>query len=99
MPQRHEDYAPGYGRRSPRTHATSDAPALSLNGEWRFRPSPTIAAAPVEVATVDLDDSAWDRLPVPAHWQSHGPGAPIYTRRHRPAPSWPQHARGARPPV
>ena len=25
------------------------------------------------------DDTRWDRLPVPSHWQLHGYGAPAYT--------------------
>ena len=75
----YEEYAPGAGRRAPRACFTSDAQALTLNGDWRFRLSPTVAAAGDDVGALDLDDSDWDLLPVPAHWQLHGHGTPIYT--------------------
>src|ERR671921_1741266 len=55
---------------APRARLRSDAPALSLDGEWAFR----------------LDDGEWDRLPVPSHWQLHGHGAPAYTNVAYPFP-------------
>jgi beta-galactosidase len=54
---------------------------LSLNGDRRFRLSPT-ADLPDDVARADLDDAGWDTLPVPAHWVLHGDGRygrPSYT--------------------
>jgi beta-galactosidase len=75
----HEDYAPGAGRRSPRAGFRSGAPALSLNGDWRFRLSPTVAAAGDPVCAADFDDAGWDLLAVPGLWQMQGHGAPTYT--------------------
>ena len=47
-----DDFSPGSGRRSrPRAWLSTDAPTLSLNGEWKFRWSPTAPG---------LDDAAAD---------------------------------------
>ncbi|MBX6354418.1 MAG: DUF4981 domain-containing protein [Micromonosporaceae bacterium] len=82
----YEDFAPGAGRRAARAAFRSDAPVLSLNGTWRFHLSPSVAAAPKGVGAVDFDDSGWGELPVPAHWQMHGYGAPAYTNVNYPFP-------------
>ncbi|WP_426624302.1 glycoside hydrolase family 2 TIM barrel-domain containing protein [Leifsonia sp. McL0607] len=83
------DTAPACGAlRAPRSWLHSDAPSLSLNGEWRFRLSPT-AELPDDVASPSLDDRDWDTLPVPAHWVLHGDGRygrPIYTNVQFPFP-------------
>ncbi|GAA4673392.1 glycoside hydrolase family 2 TIM barrel-domain containing protein [Phytohabitans rumicis] len=75
-----ESYAPGEGRRRPRADFLSDAPRLSLNGDWRFRLSPTAAGAS------DMDDSGWDRLRVPSHWVLEGYDRPLYTNTAYPFP-------------
>ncbi|MCW2804710.1 MAG: lacZ [Propionibacteriaceae bacterium] len=84
-----EDFTPGSGRRSPvRSWLHSDAPRLSLNGDWRFRLWPT-ANADDAVASVDFDDSDWDLLPVPSHWvleQDGRYGRPAYTNVQYPFP-------------
>ena len=82
----------------------TDAPTLSLNGDWRFRLLPGAPGAPgaagvlppgegVEsVADESFDDSAWDTLVVPSHWvlQADGRyGAPIYTNVQFPFPTDP----------
>ncbi|MEY9953339.1 glycoside hydrolase family 2 TIM barrel-domain containing protein [Leifsonia sp. EB34] len=83
------DTAPFAGAlRTPRSWLHSDAPSLSLNGDWRFRFSPT-ADLPEDVARADLDDAGWDTLPVPAHWVLHGDGRygrPSYTNVQYPFP-------------
>ncbi|GAA4146933.1 glycoside hydrolase family 2 TIM barrel-domain containing protein [Leifsonia shinshuensis] len=83
------DTAPFSGAlRAPRSWLHSDAPSLSLNGDWRFRLSPT-ADLPEDVARPDLDDDGWDTLPVPAHWVLHGDGRygrPSYTNVQYPFP-------------
>ncbi|OII29576.1 beta-galactosidase [Curtobacterium sp. MMLR14_010] len=72
-------------RLAPRAWLHTDAPALSLNGEWDFRWSP-VADAP------DFDDpDGWGTLPVPAHWVLHGHGAPSYTNLQYPFPIDPPH--------
>ncbi|MGW0705819.1 glycoside hydrolase family 2 TIM barrel-domain containing protein [Streptomyces sp. NPDC002643] len=79
-------FAPGEGRRLPRAAFRSDAPRLVLDGDWRFRLSASPAQAPEGVERPDLDDSGWDRLPVPAHWQLYGHGSPVYTNVAYPFP-------------
>lgn len=81
----------------------SDAPTLSLDGDWRFRLLAGDPTAPgsyevlpagesvLDVAAVDYDDSGWGTLPVPAHWVLHGHGAPIYTNVQLPFPIDPPH--------
>src|SRR3954447_3592467 len=82
--------------RPPRAFLRSDAPALSLAGEWRFRLSPR-ADAPVDFVAPDFDDTAWDRLPVPSHWQFHGYGGPAYTNVVFPFPVEPPFVPDANP--
>jgi beta-galactosidase len=81
----HEDPRPGTGALPPRAWPASDAPALDLSGEWRFRLSPR-ADADCGFADPAFDDAGWDRLPVPSHWQLHGHGAPAYTNVAYPFP-------------
>lgn len=58
----------------------------SLNGVWAFRYHAAPALADPAFAAPDFDDTAWDRLPVPAHWQLHGYGHPHYTNIQYPFP-------------
>ncbi|NRQ36360.1 DUF4981 domain-containing protein [Nonomuraea sp. NN258] len=85
-----ETFTPGSGRLAPRAALRSDAPALDLNGVWRFRLSP-VARVPEDFAAPDHDDAAWDELPVPSHWPLHGHGAPAYTNVSYPFPVDPPH--------
>ncbi|MCB0891863.1 MAG: hypothetical protein KDB51_08530 [Propionibacteriaceae bacterium] len=94
------DRGPGSGTRAPaRSRLDSDAPELSLNGDWRFRllpgaPGGAVAVlpdgeAPDAIAEDGFDDSGWDELPVPSHWVLHGGGRygrPIYTNVQFPFP-------------
>jgi beta-galactosidase len=68
----------------------SDAPRLSLNGQWRFRLSDRAVAEP-DLAAEDFDDSGWGSIPVPSHWQLQGYGAPAYTNVRYPFPVDPPH--------
>jgi beta-galactosidase len=85
-----DDFRPGSGRRtSARAWMPSDAPSLSLNGEWRFRLSPTHRGLGEDCVRPDFDDSGWDVLPVPSHWVLEADGAygrPIYTNVQYPFP-------------
>ncbi|MEU6712001.1 glycoside hydrolase family 2 TIM barrel-domain containing protein [Nonomuraea sp. NPDC046802] len=85
-----ETFTPGSGRLEPRAALRSDAPALDLNGTWRFRLAPT-ATLPDDFARPDFDDSGWDDIPVPSHWPLHGHGAPAYTNVSFPFPIDPPH--------
>ena len=80
-----EARSPGEGVRSARAWLRSDAPRLALNGDWAFRLSPR-ADGPEDFVEHGYDDSGWDRLPVPSHWQLHGYGAPAYTNVRYPFP-------------
>lgn len=107
------DQGPGSGLRVPaRSWLNSDAPSLSLNGDWRFRLLPAAPGTPgagsvlpdgesVEgVAAESFDDSAWDTLPVPSHWVLHGEGKygrPIYTNVQYPFPVDPPFVPDANP--
>ena len=80
-----EQIAPAGGGRDPRAFLRSDAPSLSLDGDWAFRLSAR-ADAPLDFVGEAFDDAGWDRLPVPSHWQLHGYGAPAYTNVVYPFP-------------
>nr|WP_218857604.1 glycoside hydrolase family 2 TIM barrel-domain containing protein [Leifsonia soli] len=82
----------------------TDAPTLSLSGDWRFRllsgvpgalgAPDVLPAGETEEAFADpaFDDSGWDELPVPSHWVLHGNGrygAPQYTNVQLPFPQDP----------
>jgi beta-galactosidase len=85
-----EDARPAADARPPRAWFRSDAPAVNLSGDWRFRLSGR-ADADTGFVAGDFDDSAWARLPVPSHWQLHGYGAPAYTNVAYPFPVDPPH--------
>lgn len=63
-----ESREPGEGRRTPRADPVTDARTLSLNGDWRFRLSPTAAGTGPAFVERGFDDSAWDVIRVPSHW-------------------------------
>ncbi len=83
-----DDLTPGSGRRTPpRARLRTDAPELSLDGDWDFRWAP--GGEP---------DGPWETLPVPAHWVLHGLqdgtgryGRPWYTNVRFPFPIDPPH--------
>ncbi len=82
----HEDVGPGAGMCPPRAAVASDAAGLTLDGDWRFRLVPSADAVTDGFEDPDFDDADWDGLPVPAHWQLHGHGAPAYTNVRFPFP-------------
>ncbi|WP_309113142.1 glycoside hydrolase family 2 TIM barrel-domain containing protein [Saccharothrix sp.] len=87
MPARYfEVFSPGYGKAAPRAVPASDAPRLDLNGDWAFRFSATLLDEPDGFERPDFDDTGWDRLPVPSHWQLHGYGEPAYVNIAYPIP-------------
>ena len=51
---------------------------LSLDGEWYFDYQQDIRALDPSWSTRDFDASGWKRLAVPANWQMHGYGYPVY---------------------
>ncbi|WP_405859626.1 DUF4981 domain-containing protein [Streptomyces sp. NBC_00090] len=87
----YEDVSPGRGTLPPRAwYAGSDAAALSLNGSWDFRLSPTADAEDTSFAAPDFDASAWGTVTVPGHWVLQGKdeeyGGPAYTNVQYPFP-------------
>jgi beta-galactosidase len=96
-----DDFSPGSGFRSrPRAWLVTDAPMLSLNGEWKFRWSPVAHGLDDAAADPDFDDAGWDTIPVPSHWVLSGTsakaregryGRPIYTNIRYPFPIDPPH--------
>lgn len=72
----------------------TDAMVLPLDGQWRFRWSPTVAAAPTGIESLDFDDSDWGTIAVPSSFTMPvhdatvgGPhGAPAYTNVKYPFP-------------
>ncbi|MFM9272282.1 glycoside hydrolase family 2 TIM barrel-domain containing protein [Pseudarthrobacter sp. NKDBFgelt] len=96
------DPGPGEGRRVPaRSWLRTDAPSLSLDGQWRFRllkgvpgtPGGRGVLSPGEaaeaMAAAEYDDSSWASLTVPSHWVLQGDGSygrPIYTNVQFPFP-------------
>ena len=73
----------------------TDAPTLSLNGDWKFCWSPVAYGLDDAPADPGFDDSGWDTIPVPSHWvlpaispkAAEGAyGRPIYTNIRYPFP-------------
>ena len=87
----YEDLAPSAGMLPPRAALDTDAPTLNLDGTWAFRYHTDAEGSGHGFADPDLDDSGWDELPVPAHWQLHGYGSPAYTNVDFPFPVDPPH--------
>ncbi len=81
-----EDYSPGRGTLPPRAAFDSDAARLDLNGAWAFRYSPILVTEPGGFEEPGFDDSGWDRIEVPSHWQLHGYGRPAYLNIAYPIP-------------
>ncbi|MGI8457024.1 MAG: glycoside hydrolase family 2 TIM barrel-domain containing protein [Propionibacteriaceae bacterium] len=94
--------APSEGTVSSRARFTTSLPSRSLNGSWRFRYATTVATALPGFEDPELDDHAWDELPVPSSWPlpgpgRHGYGAPAYTNVKFPFPVDPPHPPDANP--
>ncbi len=84
-------HIPGRGALPPRAALRSDAPVLSLDGDWRFRLVPGLSHTTEGFEQPGFDDSGWAELAVPAHWQLHGHGSPAYTNVRYPFPVDPPH--------
>ena len=51
---------------------------LSLNGTWKFRWTKTPDERIPDFYRTDFDDASWTDFTVPANWEVHGYGTPIY---------------------
>ncbi|NUR30690.1 MAG: DUF4981 domain-containing protein [Catenulispora sp.] len=87
-----EEYSPGYGAVTARAAVRSDADRIDLGGQWAFRLHPVAEVETDGFETPGFDDAAWDRLPVPSHWQLHGYGKPAYLNIDYPIPLDPPFA-------
>ncbi len=92
-----ESAGPGTGSVAPRARFASGLPELSLNGNWQFNLSSSLASAPQGIEEPDFDDSAWQAILVPSSWPMHGFGKPIYTNVQFPFPLDPPHVPDANP--
>jgi beta-galactosidase len=61
----------------------------TLNGLWKFHWVPKPADRPGDFFEPGTDVKHWDDIPVPANWQLHGYGIPIYTNARYPFPANP----------
>jgi beta-galactosidase len=84
-------FQPGKGTLPARAYLHSDAPRLSLNGQWQFRLSPGIRVAPEDGWQLGDDLEGFAGLPVPSSWPMHGHGAPAYTNVQFPFAVEPPH--------
>ncbi|WP_331714771.1 glycoside hydrolase family 2 TIM barrel-domain containing protein [Auraticoccus cholistanensis] len=101
------DPSPGRGARlAPRSWLHSDAPTISLDGEWRFRWLPAAPGTPgaggvlpagegpCDFASPEHPDEDWETITLPTHWVLRPDGAwgrPIYTNVQYPIPVDPPH--------
>lgn len=51
---------------------------ITLNGEWKFRWTPTPEVRIKDFYRTDFNDSQWDTFRVPANWEVNDYGTPIY---------------------
>ena len=54
---------------------------MSLNGAWKFNWVKDPRKRPVDFYKTDFDDAAWNNFAVPANWELHGYGLPIYVNQ------------------
>lgn len=59
---------------------------LSLDGEWRFKLSPTPETRPKDFYRSDYDVSGWGTMTVPGMLQAHGYGGPVFVGSGYPFP-------------
>lgn len=93
------DPNPAPGALPPAATMATDAMVLPLDGQWRFRWSVTVDAAPTGIESPDFDDSDWGTIAVPSSFTMPvhdatvgGPhGAPAYTNVKYPFPLDPPH--------
>ena len=92
-----ESLAAGRGALPARAYLHSDAPRLSLNGEWQFRLSSGSRVAPNDGWQLGRALHGFESLPVPSSWPMHGHGAPAYTNVQFPFAVEPPHVPEANP--
>ena len=78
MPMRASAYAYESRGLAERRQREKSAYFLSLNGDWKFNWVKEPALRPHDFFKRDYDDSGWANFQVPANWELHGFGTPIY---------------------
>jgi beta-galactosidase len=61
----------------------------ALDGLWAFRLVTNPNSCPRGFEKRAFDDSGWTRIPVPANWEIHGHGEPLYCNKAYPFPADP----------
>lgn len=69
--------------------APDDPDYLLLNDTWSFNWVERPTDRPLDFFSIHYDDSGWKSIPVPANWEMHGYGIPIYTNITYPFPADP----------
>ena len=70
---------------------------VGYDGPWKFQYAGTPADRPVDFFRPEFDDSGWPSIPVPANWQIHGYGVPLYTNSEYPFAVDPPRVMGTPP--
>lgn len=55
-----------------------DSPQMTVNGDWKFQWFESMGQQQKDFWRTDIDDSAWDTMPVPGMWELNGYGDPQY---------------------
>ena len=72
-------------------HRNDSSLVLSLNGNWKFRWSPSPDSRPLDFYKPEVDLSNWAEIDVPSNWQMRGYGTPIYSnQRYTFVRDWPR---------
>lgn len=74
----HTDFFAYEDANTARLPKDSSSNYLTLNGNWRFLYTPNADQRPTNFFATSFDDNAWTTLPIPALWELHGYGDPIY---------------------
>jgi beta-galactosidase len=74
----------GHLRRALKLDRTDSRYYMSLNGDWKFNWAEKPADRPAEFYKPAFDVTKWADIPVPANWQMHGYGRPIYLNMRYP---------------
>lgn len=81
MPMRASSFAFENAELAAKRAKESSAYFLSLNGLWKFNWVQDPRKRPDDFYRTDFDDAGWKDFPVPANWELHGYGLPIYVNQ------------------
>ena len=81
MPMRAEAFAFETGELARQREKERSQYFLSLNGAWKFNWVQDPRRRPVDFYKTGFNDTGWNSFPVPANWELHGYGLPIYVNQ------------------